>query len=90
MPSVNTHARPSLRVCLDLQAQITFWFGFPASGLGVQAYRDRASWPYWKMATDDFEKKASSDPSLQKGKAWIDVASMVVIFVVLLLVFWLW
>ena len=33
---------------------------------------------------------ASSDPSLQKGKAWIDVASMVVIFVVLLLVFWLW
>jgi len=42
------------------------------------------------MASEDAQKKASNDPSLQKGKAWIDVASMVVIFVILILVFWLW
>ena len=42
------------------------------------------------MARAEESHKASSDPSLQKGKAWIDVAAMVVLFVVLIVAFYFW
>ena len=42
------------------------------------------------MASAEESHKASSDPSLQKGKAWIDVAAMVVLFVVLIVAFYFW
>ena len=42
------------------------------------------------MASAEEPQKASSDPSLQKGKAWIDVAAMVVLFVVLIVAFYFW
>lgn len=42
------------------------------------------------MATAEEPHKVSSDPALRKGKAWIDVAAMVVIFLVLIIAFYFW